>query len=94
MLKDILGYCAAASLVITLIPQLYYTFKKKKADDISYGFLCLQVLTCLLFLIYGILLEETPLIVANTLVLTQSFMLSLMKWYFSIKRRIIAAIPR
>lgn len=93
MIKDILGYCAAASLVITLLPQLYYTFKKKKADDISYGFLCLQVTTCFLFLIYGILLKETPLIIANTLVLTQSFMLSIMKWYFSFKNKSMISIP-
>ena len=94
MLKDILGYCAATSLVITLIPQLYYTFKQKKADDISYWFLCLQVLTCILFLIYGILLEESPLIIANTLVLCQSFTLSLMKFYFSVKIELSGIIPR
>jgi len=81
--KNILGYSAAVSLIITLIPQLYYTYKRKKADDISYFFLGLQILTCTLFLIYGILLEELPLILANTLVLLQSFTLFLFKYRFS-----------
>ena len=81
--KNILGYSAALSLIITLIPQLYYTYKRKKADDISYFFLGLQILTCTLFLIYGILLEELPLILANTLVLLQSFTLFLFKYRYS-----------
>lgn len=83
MIKDVLGYCAAAALVTTLIPQLYFTFKRKKANDISYGFLTMQVLTCFLFLTYGILLNEAPLIIANTLVLCQSFSLFFMKFYYS-----------
>ena len=83
LVKDILGYSAAVSLVITLIPQLYFTWKRKSAEDISYVFLGLQVLTCTLFLIYGILLEELPLILANTLVLTQSFTLTCFKYTFS-----------
>ena len=81
--KDILGYSAAVSLIITLFPQIYHTWKSRKADDISYGFLSLQVLTCVLFLSYGILLKESPLIIANSLVLTQSFTLWMLKCSFS-----------
>ena len=79
--KDIFGYSAACCLVITLLPQLIYTYKTKKSNDISYCFLILQVTTCILFLIYGILLKEIPLIISNTLVLTQSFVL----FFFKIK---------
>lgn len=81
--KDILGYSAAFCLVITLLPQLYFTWKTKKAEDISYGFLGLQIITCLLFLTYGILLEEIPLIAANSLVITQSISLLIMKIVYS-----------
>lgn len=83
LVKNILGYSAAVSLIITLIPQIYYIYKRKKADDISYFFFGLQILTCTLFLIYGILLEELPLIIANTLVLLQSFILYLFKYRYS-----------
>lgn len=82
-IKDIVGYSAAFCLVITLLPQLYFTWKTKKANDISYGFLFLQIITCLLFLTYGILLKETPLITANSMVITQSILLFIMKVVYS-----------
>ena len=85
--KNLLGTSAAICLTITLIPQLYYTWKSKKANDISYGFLSLQITTCFLFLFYGILLSELPLIFANSLVLSQSFLLLGFKYFFSIKKK-------
>ena len=87
LIKDILGSSAAFCLIITLLPQLFYTWKSKKADDISYGFLSLQITTCFLFLFYGILLNELPLIFANALVVTQSFILLGFKYFFSIKNK-------
>lgn len=88
-IKDILGFSAAFCLIITLIPQLYYTWKTKKANDISYGFLCLQITTCILFLSYGILLNELPIIIANCLVLSQSFLLFFFKIKFSTQNKIV-----
>ena len=48
IIKNIFGYLAAC-LVSTQIPQIYHTFKTKKTDDLSLGFLCLQLTTCFLF---------------------------------------------
>jgi MtN3 and saliva related transmembrane protein len=73
------GYLGASTLIITLLPQLYLTYKTKKVDNLSLGFLCLQELTCILFLIYGILLKEIPLIIANSLVGLQGIILLNMK---------------
>ena len=68
---EIVGYVGAFFLTITLIPQIIHTIKTKKVDDISYLFITLQITTCILFLIYGILIAENPLIVSNGVVLTQ-----------------------
>ena len=68
---ETIGYCGAACLTISLIPQLAHTIKTKRVEDISYGFISLQILTCILFLIYGIMLLENPLIIANGIVLLQ-----------------------
>jgi MtN3 and saliva related transmembrane protein len=68
MSTEIVGYLGAGCLTITLLPQLYHTIKTKKVDDISFGFIALQIITCILFLIYGIMLKEKPLIIANSLV--------------------------
>lgn len=66
--SEIFGYLGAFFLIITLIPQLYHTIKTKKVNDISFLFISLQIITCILFLIYGILIKETPLIISNSLV--------------------------
>ena len=77
--SEIFGYLGMVFLTLTLIPQLMKVLKTKKAADLSYIFLSVNVLTCVFFLIYGILLEETPLIIANTIVILQTLTLILLK---------------
>ena len=78
-LTDTFGYLGAVTLTITLMPQLILNCKTKKVDTLSLGFLLLQLLTCVLFLIYGILLNELPLISANSVTSVQSLVLLGMK---------------
>tara|TARA_B100001057_G_C22259127_1_gene722494 strand:- start:64 stop:324 length:261 start_codon:yes stop_codon:yes gene_type:complete len=80
---EIVGYTGSFFLVTTTIPQIVHTFKSKKADDISYLFLSLQLLTCVLFLAYGIMLQQNPLIIANGLVGTQVLTMIGLKKKFS-----------
>ena len=89
---QVIGYLAAFFLVITLLPQVYHTYRLKNADSISIYFLLLQVKTCSLFLTYGILLEEIPLILANCLVLIQSFILLAFKIHYSKKNKVATAV--
>ena len=77
--KEVFGYLGMVFLTITLIPQLIKVFRTKKAADLSYIFLSINVLTCVFFLIYGIILEETPLIIANTIVILQTLTLIFLK---------------
>ena len=83
MNPSIIGYTAAIFLVISLLPQLLHTYKTKKVNDLSYLFLCLQIITCILFLIYGALLEEVPLLLANGCVLLQLVILFYFKKIYS-----------
>ena len=80
--KDIFGYIGAVLLCITLLPQIHQTYKTKKTRDISLFFMCLQILTCIFFLIYGIALDEDPLIISNSVVLFELFILLYAKIYF------------
>ena len=81
---QIFGYSGAICLTVTLLPQIYLTFKTKKVENLSFVFLCLQELTCILFLIYGILLFEIPLIIANSIVGTQGLVLIFLKKKYEI----------
>ena len=80
--SEIFGYLGMVFLTLTLIPQLARVLKTKKAEDLSYIFLSINVLTCVFFLIYGILLEETPLIIANTIVILQTLTLIFLKYKY------------
>ena len=41
--KEFFGYLGAFFLTITLIPQIYYSYRTKQMEDISKGFLFIQV---------------------------------------------------
>jgi MtN3 and saliva related transmembrane protein len=77
--KEVFGYLGMIFLTITLIPQLIKVFRTKKALDLSYIFLSINVLTCVFFLIYGIILSKTPLIIANIVVILQTLILIYLK---------------
>lgn len=79
VVTQVFGYLGACCLTVTLLPQLYLTLKTKEVENLSFGFLCLQELTCILFLVYGILLFEIPLIIANSIVGTQGLFLIFLK---------------
>lgn len=86
LITQIVGYSAAISLMSTLLPQLYHTFKTKKVDDVSYFFILLNLLTSSLFLIYGILLSELPIIIANIFLILQNSTLITFKKIYKTKQ--------
>ena len=77
--KDIVGYIGGFLLIITMIPQIHRTMKTKKTQDLSIYFLIFQMITCVFFLTYGILLLEYPLMIANTIVLLELVVLFVAK---------------
>tara|TARA_B110001469_G_scaffold98945_1_gene95802 strand:+ start:237 stop:536 length:300 start_codon:yes stop_codon:yes gene_type:complete len=81
---DYVGYIASILLCMILIPQLYHIFKVKKMDQISWYFILLNLLTSILFLIYGILIEAFPIVIANIILCIQNLMLIFLKIKFNI----------
>ena len=66
--NDITGYIGTALLAVTLLPQVYKTFKNRKADDLSWIYLFLQISSNVLFIIYGFGLHSLPIIISNCMV--------------------------
>ena len=87
MNEDIIGYLGAFFLTITLLPQLIKTYKTKSVEDISPMFVCLALLTTIFYLIYGILLNATPIIVANIVLLFQNLLLLYFKFTYKKKEK-------
>ncbi len=60
---DTIGYVAGFVAMISFLPQVIKTLKKRRTDDISMGMLLLTLITNILYVIYGSLLELYPVII-------------------------------
>lgn len=65
----IIGLLAATLTTISFLPQAIKTWKTKSTKDISLGMFLMFTTGVLLWLIYGVLIKDIPLIVANTVTL-------------------------
>ena len=64
-----LGLAAACCTTIAFVPQLVKTWKTRSTADISLGMFLVLVIGIVLWLTYGTLLGDVPLIVANGITL-------------------------
>ena len=65
MLTEILGYLAGTLTTISFLPQVIKAWKSRSTRDISLGMFLLFTAGVSLWLIYGILMDAYPIIVAN-----------------------------
>lgn len=65
-----LGLLAGALTTISLLPQVLKTWKTKSAGDISFWMFFILFVGIFCWLIYGIILNDLPLILANSISLT------------------------
>jgi MtN3 and saliva related transmembrane protein len=80
---QILGLAAGSCTTIAFLPQVIKTWKSGSAKDLSLGMFSFFCFGVMLWLIYGIIIQDVPVIVANllTLVLASSLL------YFKLKYR-------
>jgi MtN3 and saliva related transmembrane protein len=63
----ILGLVAAVLTTTSLFPQLLKVWRTKSTKDISFGMFALFCTGIFLWFVYGILLRDLPIIIANLL---------------------------
>ena len=80
----IIGLSAAAMGGISLFPQVLKVIRTKSTKDISREMFLLLAGSIFLWLIYGILLKDFPIIIANFL----GFIQALIILFFKIKNQI------
>ena len=61
----ILGYVAGTLTTAAFLPQVIQTWKTKSTKDISLGMFVTFTTGVLLWLVYGLLIESSPVIIAN-----------------------------
>ncbi|RNA60495.1 hypothetical protein D1631_18570 [Chryseobacterium nematophagum] len=69
MNTDILGIIAGILTSTAMIPQLVKVFRTKKVEDLSLGMLIFGVTGLSIWLIYGFLKKDFPIILSNTIAL-------------------------
>ncbi|MDP8299263.1 MAG: SemiSWEET transporter [Candidatus Tantalella remota] len=78
----LIGMIAGICTTVSLVPQILKILKTKHARDVSLGMYIILSTGVLLWLIYGIFLEELPLILANAVTLALCFTVIVMKLMF------------
>ncbi len=64
---SIIGYVAAAASMASFVPQAWKVLSTRRTDDISAGMYVLTVAAFALWLAYGVLLRQWPLVISNGL---------------------------
>jgi MtN3 and saliva related transmembrane protein len=68
-LVQVLGLAAGSLTTVAFLPQVIKTWKSGSAKDLSLGMFSFFCLGVLLWLIYGILVHDVPVIAANMVTL-------------------------
>ncbi len=82
-----IGLLAGALTTVAFVPQVYQVWKSKSAQDISLGMYSIFVAGIALWLVYGVLAQSLPVVVANTFTLILASMVLLMKIIFDKKAK-------
>ena len=79
----IIGLFAAFLTTISLLPQIVKVWKTKSVKDISVGMFLLMVGSVSIWLIYGVLVNDLPIIASNSLVFVQAITMLTFKKKFA-----------
>lgn len=82
-----LGLVAATLTTSSFIPQVAKVWRTKSADDLSYGMFGFYSVGIWLWLVYGLLLRDLPLIVANGMTFVLSMTILLLKLRYDRRAR-------
>ena len=78
---DVLGMIAGTISAVVFLPQVIKTYRSKTAKDVSVWMFSLATVSVILWLVYGILIKNGPVIYTNSCVL----LLSLIMLYLKLK---------
>jgi MtN3 and saliva related transmembrane protein len=76
------GYAAGALTVISYFPQAMRAWKTRKVDDLSWGMVGMLVVAGALWIVYGVMSKQMPVILTNTgtVVLTAAILIAKFKF--------------
>ena len=79
ILIDFFGYSSGVFVGITLLPQVIKVLKTKSTKDLSHIFLVLSLIAAVSKLIYGVLINELPIVVTAPLIGIETLIIMIAK---------------
>ena len=79
---DILGYSAGAITSLTFLPQVIKTWRSRSAADISMMMFVIAAINEVMWIMYGVLLNNWVIILTNAIVLSMSLTMLYFKLRF------------
>ena len=76
---EIIGYCAAFLTTVAFLPQAIQSWRTRDLTGISLGMYSLFTAGVGLWLVYGLIIEKWPLILANALTFTLALSILILK---------------
>lgn len=66
-MTDLIGYAAAFLTTVSFVPQAWLTFKTKDVRGISVGMYSAFTVGIALWLVYGLMIQAWPVVIANVI---------------------------
>ena len=86
MQTEIIAAIATILVVVSWIPQLIKAYTTKSLKDFSYWFVIIVILATLAWIIYGIAIQDSAIIIGNSVILLFPVLLLIMKFYYDRKK--------
>jgi MtN3 and saliva related transmembrane protein len=80
---DILGYTAGAITSLTFLPQVIKTWVSRSAKDVSLVMFLIAAVNEVMWIVYGVLLDNWVIILTNAVVLSMSLIMIILKLRYS-----------
>jgi MtN3 and saliva related transmembrane protein len=87
---DLLGYCAATLTTLSFLPQALLTLRTRNVAGISLGMYSAFTAGVALWLAYGLVLGEWPIVIANALTLGLALLILVLKVVVGRQQRVAA----
>ena len=81
-LTELFGYCAAVLTTVSFVPQAWHTFTTRDVRGISLGMYSVFTAGVACWLVYGLLLDAWPIVIANVITLALAGGILVMKLRF------------
>jgi MtN3 and saliva related transmembrane protein len=78
-LTDTIGTVGATLTTVAFLPQVWHTFRTKDVSGISLGMYSAFTLGVALWLVYGLLLDAWPIVIANAITVSLATCILVMK---------------